>query len=233
MSVATSGQYDALGQQEINQSHQGQADKAVGVATLKALKQGDAQGFGLEAAGAAIGLVGEQVALNLLSAEMPEADFKGFGDNLTSPGAGIEQAESGLKQDGFARQVFELMPGTLMIAGLAECFIPEGQYLIRANDQAVRVGIGKGPGLGLAEPEHQAFGVFTGEGGFVNIRAGNRKRQSKLFQQGPAGGRGRGQQEWQGWLWHGEESRSPKSRENTMVFLLTATSRVRIIARLC
>lgn len=233
MSAATSGQYDALGQQEVDQGHQGQADKAVGVATLKVVKQCDAQGLGLEAASTAIGFVCEQVALNLLSAEVAKTDLKWFGDSLAALRARIEQAEPGAKGHGFSGQPFKLFPGTLMVAGLAECFIPEGQHLIRADDQAVRVGTGKGSGLGLAEPEHQAFGIFTGEGGFVDIRAGHRKRQSKLFQQGPAGGRGRSQQEWQEWLWHGEVSLSPKSRENTMVFLLTATSRVRIIARLC
>lgn len=207
--LRASGQEDAFGLQEVHQCHQGQADQAVGVASLEVLKKTDAKAFSLEAAGAAIGLLGPQIALYGLVAQGAKADGIGLYPQLAVSTAGVEQAEPGMKGDAAAGHFPELLGGMLMATGLAQYAAVQAQALVGADDEMVGVIGGQGPGFGLAESSRQCGHRFAGPGRLIDVRAFMAEGQAQLFQKQVSGRGGGGQQEWQAGRWHG---RAPGSR---------------------
>src|SRR5690606_33223127 len=81
---------DAFLQKHVTQPDQWQADQTRGVAASGAAKQAHAQAFGLEAAAAVIGLLGQQVALHSRFLEVAKMHGEWHAVDLRRPGGTIE-----------------------------------------------------------------------------------------------------------------------------------------------
>ncbi len=85
--------------EQIVQGDQGQADQAVGIASLQTVEQGDAEPLHLEAASAVVGLLGQQIVPDLGFGQLAEVGP----ERLAHAGAGIIAAivkrQSGVERD--------------------------------------------------------------------------------------------------------------------------------------
>ena len=68
---------------------------------------------------------------------------------------GVEQRQSGDKTHPLPREGSQLCAGALLGVGLAQDLVVEQGYLVGADDQVARVGVGQRFGLGQRQPLHQ------------------------------------------------------------------------------
>ncbi len=163
------------------------------IAAVHAFKEADAKAFALEGAGAVQGRLFFQVAVNLGGRERAKVHMKGLHQCRGAAGGNIVQAQAGIKGDPFAGGGQQLLPGLFNGAGLAQQFVAVHTDLIRANHQPLPIVAGHRRRLLLCQAQGQGLAGFTGQGGFVYVRAVTVKGQPQAGQQGAAIGRGRGE----------------------------------------
>src|SRR5690606_23875275 len=192
-SSAESGQGVAGLAQQAGQRDQGQADQAGRVARFDRLEQGDAQAFALEAAGAVEGLLGIDVALDLVPGQGAEVDAGQVGGGEAT--AGALQADAGVEMHHAPAHRGQLGDRRLAVAWLAQDAAIQFGGLVPADHPVLRAWGGDRTGLGGRQPPYQRGHVLARQRGCVHLRARALEGQAQALQQCAAVPGARGEDE--------------------------------------
>src|SRR4029079_12958878 len=133
-----SGNWQVFVSEHFGQRDQGQANQGSGVGRLDAFEQRDAKTLRLRTAGAIVGWLRPNVALDFGLAYFPESDFRGHDLRLRPAIGGIEQRNGGYEAYCLAAGMPELGEGPGVISGLVEPNPLTECDLVRADDTPTR-----------------------------------------------------------------------------------------------
>jgi hypothetical protein len=193
--AARSDKRHAFASQHGGELHQRQPDQRARVVAADFLDQHDAKTLDLGAAGAIVGPLRLQVALDLALAVITKSHLGRHFRRLQPAAPGIEQRERGMKQHGPAPHGLELRDRLVVAAGLAEMRAVERCDLVAADHQGTWMPARYRSGLGLCQAQRRVARAFAREGGFVHFRGLDVEGQPQALEQGTPVGRGRGKYE--------------------------------------
>lgn len=152
------GNGHTFGEQHVDQANKRQADQAGGVVAFGALEEADSQAFCFKAAGAIVGLLGEQVAFDLFRGEGAHVYGEGYAVCLIVACLAVEQGQAGEKGYAGAAGVKKLLARLVKSVRFADDLSVERCHLVGADDQVLGMEGGKCPGF----LQGQAFNQFDG-----------------------------------------------------------------------
>src|SRR5690606_29332161 len=169
--------------QQATQADQRQAEQAVEVCTLHGLKQCDAEAFGLEAAGAAPGLLALQVGTDFRLVERAELHRVVIHAVPVFASGCIEQYHGCVEVGPLAAAVPQLCQCAFEVAGCSEQASAAAAALVAADDQCAGVLRGQRAGLGQCQAQREGVRSFAWLWCFIHLRAVCRERQAESLQQ--------------------------------------------------
>ena len=151
-------------------------------------QQRDAQAFALGAARAVVGLFGQQVALDLVGAQMPEHHAHARQRALLKAAFPTPNRQRGLKDHGFAAHARELSQCALVVARLAQRLAVQVGHLVAADHDRIRVALRDRRRFLPRQAQGHVGWRFVWERGFIHLGAHGLKRQAQAREQGVAVG---------------------------------------------
>ncbi len=139
------------------------------------------------------GITGIDIGLEDLSVEAAEGDRSGFAGQFFNRSRYKKNGDTGDDSMGNALELVEDGKCLSGIGGFAEDCLTQGNHGIRGNNAAFRVLVGKNPGFGERHAAGKDFRGFIGQWRFVDMRRLNGKLQTELFEELPASGGVRGE----------------------------------------
>jgi 4-amino-4-deoxy-L-arabinose transferase-like glycosyltransferase len=169
--------------QRLGQVDQRQADERGRVAGVDGFEQADAQAFALEAAGAIVGLLGVEVALDLGRVQAPEHDFGAIAEMEGAAGVLAQQAGGRMEHHAAARGGGQLVGGPFEAARLAQDLAVDLGDLVRADHPGLRRAPGDGLALGRGEALRERGRRLADVRGLVDIGARHVEGDAQALQQ--------------------------------------------------
>lgn len=167
--VQASGDADTFINKHGHKADKRQPDQAGGVIALGALKQADPEAFCFEAASAVVGLLGMQVAFDLLRGERAHVHGKRYAVGLVLAGLAVEQCQAGQEADAGAAGLQQLLARIVKGVRLAKDLCVKDGYLVGADDQVLWVAASQSLRLLQGQAPDQFRCALVRGVGFVNI----------------------------------------------------------------
>ncbi len=161
-----------LSPQHLQQRDQRQADQGVRVPAFQPVEQCDPQSFTLKTACAVQRLLHANIGSDLRFAQRAKMHVERLAQGLQLLAAAVVQRQAGIKSHGLAAGLAQLCPGVLLGMGLAGDVAIDHADLIGADDQMLGIGEGQRLSLRRRQAQHQRFGGFTRQWGFIHLGCG-------------------------------------------------------------